>query len=187
MKALDHKNLAMLVRRAQAGDSNAFAELYTATYQQQYRYAYKYLKDEHLAQDALQETFINALRNITTLQNPQLFIAWLNRINFRTCYDIMKNLDKGRTDVYVEDKVEDNHAGGGYPEDEIIEIDSRKYILRQVMNLPLTESQVILMKYYQNMGNDDIAEAMNISRSTVKRCLKSGKERLARLLSDFRM
>ena len=99
----------------------------------------------------------------------------------------MKNLDKGRTDVYVEDKVEDIRAGGGYPEDEIIEIDSRKYILRQVMNLPLTESQVILMKYYQNMGNDDIAEAMNISRSTVKRCLKSGKERLARLLSDFRM
>lgn len=187
MKALDHKNLAMLVRRAQAGDSNAFAELYTATYQQQYRYAYKYLKDEHLAQDALQETFINALRNIKRLQNPQLFVAWLNRINFRTCYDLSKHADKNRTEAYDEERVEDIHADSGYPDDEIIEIDSRKYILRQVMNLPLTESQVILMKYYQNMGNDDIAEAMNISRSTVKRSLKSGKDRLARLLSDFRM
>jgi len=187
LKTLDHQYLAVLVRRAQTGDSDAFAELYTATYQQQFRYAYKYLKDEHLAQDALQETFISALRNITGLQNPQLFIAWLNRINFRTCYDIMKKQDKGRTDVYVEDKVEDLRAGSGYPEDEIVEIDSRSYIMRQIMNLPLTESQAILMKYYQNMGNDDIAEALNISRSTVKRCLKSGKERLARLLSDFRM
>ena len=187
MKALDYKYLAVLVRKAQKGDSDAFAELYAATYQQQYRYAYKYLKDEHLAQDALQETFISALRNIARLQNPQLFIAWLNRINFRTCYDMMKKLENSRADAYVEDKAADTRAENGYPEDEIIEIDSRKYIMRQVMNLPLTESQIILMKYYQNMGIDEIAEAMNISRSTVKRSLKSGKERLARLLSDFRM
>lgn len=187
MKALDYKYLGRLVRRAQTGDNDAFAELYTATYQQQYRYAYKYLKDEHLAQDALQETFINALRNITGLQNPQLFVAWLNRINFRVCYDLAKSLDKSRTDAYDEEKAAETRAEGGYPEDELVDIDSRKYILRQVMNLPLTESQVILMKYYQNMNNNDIAEALDISRSTVKRYLKSGKERLARLLSDFRV
>ncbi|MDO4869300.1 MAG: RNA polymerase sigma factor [Bacillota bacterium] len=186
MRALDYNYLASLVRKAQTGDSNAFAELYVATYQQQYRYAYKYLKDEQLAQDALQETFIHALRNITKLQNPQLFIAWLNRINFRTCYDLAKSLHKDKLDEYSSEKIEDIRDDNGHPEDEIVEVDSKKYIMGQVMNLPLTESQVILMKYYQNMTNDDIAEAMNISRSTVKRCLKSGRERLARLLSEFR-
>lgn len=187
MKVLDYKYLAMLVRRAQSGDSNAFAELYVATYQQQYRYAYKYLKDEHLAQDVIQETYIKALRNITKLQNPQLFVAWLNRINFRTCFDLVKNPEKNKDNVLIGNHAEEVRSDSYYPENEVVEIDSRRYILRQVLNLPLTESQVILMKYYQNMSNDDIAEVLNISRSTVKRNLKSGKERLARLLSEFRV
>ena len=54
MAALDYSYLASLVSRVQDGDSNAFAELYAATYQKEYRFAYKYLKEEYLAQDALQ-------------------------------------------------------------------------------------------------------------------------------------
>lgn len=38
MDELDYDYLAKLVRRTQAGDSNAFAELYTATYKKQYRF-----------------------------------------------------------------------------------------------------------------------------------------------------
>ena len=42
---LDYDYLAKLVERTQMGDSDAFAELYTATYQKQYRFAYQYTKD----------------------------------------------------------------------------------------------------------------------------------------------
>lgn len=45
MEALDYKYIAKLVSRAQIGDTDAFAELYAATYQRQYLYAYHYLKD----------------------------------------------------------------------------------------------------------------------------------------------
>lgn len=41
---LDYDYIAKLVRKTQAGDSDAFAELYTATYQSQYRFAYQYVK-----------------------------------------------------------------------------------------------------------------------------------------------
>lgn len=44
MEALDYKYIAKLVSRAQIGDTDAFAELYAATYQRQYLYAYHYLK-----------------------------------------------------------------------------------------------------------------------------------------------
>ena len=174
------------MRKAQAGDSNAFAELYVATYQQQYRYSWKYLRDEQLAQDALQETFVQALRNIRKLRNPELFIAWLNRINFRACYDLKKSRHDEQHDEYSDVHLEKIHSREGRAEDEVVEIDSRRYIMKQVMNLPLTESQVILMKYYQNMTNDEIADALSMSRSTVKRYLKSARERLARLLPEFR-
>ena len=90
MSALDYNYVADLVSRSQTGDSDAFAELYAATYQRQYHFAFCYLNDEYLAQDALQETYILALKNIMKLKDPSLVIAWLNQINFRVCYNLQK-------------------------------------------------------------------------------------------------
>ena len=72
---LDYDYLAKLVERTQMGDSDAFAELYTATYQKQYRFAYQYTKDSYLAQDILQDVYILVLKNIHTLKNPRLFVS----------------------------------------------------------------------------------------------------------------
>ena len=182
METLDYSYLAQLVQRAQGGDSNAFAELYMLTYQQQYRY----FKDEHLAQDALQETFVQALKHLRQLQNPELFIAWLNRINFRACYDLKRSRNDEQQEEYSEELLGSVHSQVGRTEEEVVEVDSRRYILKQVMNLPLTESQAILMKYYQNLTIPEIAESLGVSESTAKRALKSGRERLARMLPDFR-
>lgn len=185
MANLDYQYLADLVRKAQQGDSNAFAELYAATYQKQYRYSYKYMKDEYLAQDALQETFVMALKNIGTLQNPELFIAWLNQINFRICYDMQKKqksevMDEDTSKYYYESMESEER-----PEDEIIKVDSKNFILSQIMTLPLTESQVILMRYYQKLTLDEIGKNLDISRSTVKRYLKAGRAHLNKLLQDM--
>ncbi len=90
MESLDYKYIANLVTRAQAGDSDAFAELYAATYQRVYMFSYRYLRDEYLAQDALQETYILALKNLSKLKDPMLVISWLNQINFRVCYKLQK-------------------------------------------------------------------------------------------------
>ena len=46
---LDYDYIAKLVRKTQEGDSDAFAELYTATYQSQYRFAYQYVSTGHPA------------------------------------------------------------------------------------------------------------------------------------------
>ena len=81
---LDYDYIAKLVRKTQEGDSDAFAELYTATYQSQYRFAYQYVKDPYLAQDILQEVYILVLKNLDTLKNPRLFVSWLHQITFRT-------------------------------------------------------------------------------------------------------
>ncbi|MCR5468871.1 MAG: RNA polymerase sigma factor [Lachnospiraceae bacterium] len=185
MANLDYKYLAELVKKAQQGSSNAFAELYAATYQKQFRYSYKYLQDEFLAQDALQETFVTALKSIGTLQNPELFVAWLNQINFRICYDMKKKqknevMDEDTSKYYYETMESSERV-----DDEIIKVDSKNYILNQVMTLPLTESQVILMRYYQRLTLDEIGQNLDISRSTVKRYLKAGRMHLDKLLQDM--
>lgn len=192
MEALDYKYIAKLVSRAQIGDSDAFAELYAATYQRQYIYAYHYLKDEYLAQDALQETYILALKNLVKLKDPTLVISWLNQINFRVCYNLHKKQQRYNSEMIIDNNPvfdSDFDTGGGIsyqssPEEAVIKVDSKEYLMNQILNLPFTESQVILMKYYQNLKLNEIAQLMDISRSSVKRYLASGRERLAKILQQ---
>lgn len=114
MVVLDYNYLADLVVSAQNGDSDAFAELYAATYQKQYNFAYSYLKDEFLAQDALQEIYITALRNLSKLRDPMLLIAWLNQINFRICFHLHKRQERYNEeligfDYYTDEELSESH------------------------------------------------------------------------------
>lgn len=190
MEALDYKYIAKLTIRAQTGDSDAFAELYAATYQREYLFSYRYLKDEYLAQDALQETYTLALKNLTKLKDPKLVISWLNQINFRVCYKLHQkqqryNQEMKAAEEILENDLENSGEGDiGNAEDSIVKIDMQEYVINQVLKLPFTESQVILLKYYKDMKIDEIAMLMDMSRSSVKRYLKSGRERLAKVLQQ---
>ena len=95
MPDFNHSYIGGLVLLAQETDSDAFAELYALTYKHIYNYAGHYLRDEYLAQDAVQETYISALKNIKNIKDPSLFVAWLNQICFHVCYDMSKKGDRG--------------------------------------------------------------------------------------------
>ena len=186
MAQLDYQYLGELVKMVQQGDSNAFAELYAATYQRQYGLAYSYLKDDFLAQDALQDTYITALQNIHTLRDPKLFVSWLNQINFRTCFKInekQKRYNQETAEYNAEDfalhtDVDDN------PESIVLNIDEESYIARQVLDLPFSESQALILRYYKNYTIDEAARIMGCSRSSVKRHTASGLARLKKLLNQ---
>lgn len=176
----DMRYLAELVEQVQGGDSDAFAELYALTYKRQYQLAYSYLKDEYLAQDAMQETFILVFKNINQLRDPGLFIAWINQINFRVCYAMQKKKKKSDNEINAagEGDIEGLATESMTPEDEIVQIDENNYLVSQLLKLPFTESQCLILKFYQNKTLDEIAYLMNISRSTVKRYIKKGLARL---------
>ncbi|MBD5396484.1 MAG: RNA polymerase sigma factor [Lachnospiraceae bacterium] len=196
MAALDYNYMAELVVNAQSGNSDAFAELYAATYQKQYRFAYSYLKDEYLAQDALQETYIIALKELSKLKDPMLLVAWLNQINFRVCFQLhkrQKRYDAEMAGDYSDEEGDWEQASGvarmnsrraeiNNPEEVVIQVDSREYIMNQILKLPFTEAQVILLRFYRNLKYDEIAELLEISKSSVKRYLNSGKEHLGNVL-----
>lgn len=68
------------------------------------------------------------------------------------------------------------------PEDLVVRIDSKEYIMNQILKLPFTESQVVILKYYQELKVGEIARLMDISRSSVNRYLSSGKTHLEKIL-----
>ena len=184
MADLDYQYIASLVERAKENDSDAFAELYVATYQKQYHFACNYLRDEYLAQDALQEAYILALKNISYLKDPSLFISWLNQITFRVCFNMQKKQKKHAEELtdYGPEYERSQRYQGSDPEEYIIRVDQKGFIIRQVLSLPFTESQIIILKYYNNMKLKDIAKLMDMSLSSVKRYLNSGRKKLSLLI-----
>ena len=183
MAELDYNYIGELVEMSRGGNSDAFAELYAATYQKQYYAAYKYLKDEYLAQDALQETYISALKNINSLKDPTLFVAWLNQICFHICYDISRK-DKGGADsistelleLCLDEKPEHN------PDEHYENQEEIEQLKKAVASLPFLEQQVIVMRFYNEMKIEDIAAALKCSRSTIKRHINNGRDALKKML-----
>lgn len=193
MEQLDYDYLAKLVKKTKEGDSNAFAELYAATYKNQYRFAYQYVKDPYLAQDILQDLYIVVLKNIQSLKNPRFFVSWLHQICFRLCFDAAKKAKKEAEELVYEDlsqrmpypppqkKGTDPTQN---PEHKLLLDDQKITIMETVLSLPPQYAQAIIMRYYNNMGIDEISEAMVCSRSTTKRRIKKAQELLESLLEN---
>jgi len=173
---LDYIYLSELVLRAQEGDSDSFAELYVATYQHQYRFSYRYLQDQFLAQDALQETYILALKNLTTLRDPQVFVSWLNQINMRVCFRIHRQ--EQRQDPHQLRYELTRQLSNQDPQDRAMKQDYEDRLVKEVLKLPFSESQAIILRYFRNMKLEEIADMMDISLSSVKRYLESAKKKL---------
>ncbi|MCQ2437664.1 MAG: RNA polymerase sigma factor [Clostridia bacterium] len=167
---LDLNYIAGLVPQIQAGDSNAFAELFAATYQSQYAFACGYLKDTEVAKEALQETYVSALKNIGKLRNPSLVMAWLNQTTLRTCFNI-----ESRNAAYV--RKTDGQAVTD-PESKTVTIGTEQYVVRMIMQLPFTESQVLLLRYLCGMKPAEVASLMGITKADVRRHTTAATERL---------
>lgn len=183
MPELNHQYLAGLVVRFKRRDMDAFAELYMLTYNKVYNYARHYLRDEHLAQDAMQEVYIAAYRNIDKLSDPTLFVAWLNRISFHVCYDIQQKQisHSDFTAPELLELIQDEHPGSN-PETLVLYSNEIQRLRQAMEELPFHERSVLVMRFYNDMKLEEIANAMDLSRSTVKRYIASGKNRLARKL-----
>lgn len=185
MAGLNYKYIADLVSDAQQGNSNAFAELYAATYQKEYAYAYQCLKDAHLAQDALQETYILAFKNLGTLKDSLTFISWLNQICFRVCFNMQRKQNR-HPEEPLDPELSNAHSLDSpqhTPEEHYIMIEHQHYITHQVMSLPPLESEAIILRYYHNLKVDDVASLMNVSKSTAKRYISNGLRQLKETLT----
>ncbi len=181
MPDFNHAYIGELVINAQSGNSEAFAELYATTYNHVYNYSRHYLRDDYLAQDAVQETYISALKNINNIKDPSLFIAWLNQICFHVCYDTAKKHHPDSVSSELLELVLDERPDHN-PDEHYEDKEELKAVNDAVKALPFLEQQVIVMRFYNEMKLEDIAAALSCSRSTVKRYINSGKKLLEKRL-----
>ena len=97
---MDPAKLISLVIATQAGDSSAINELFNAFYNDVYFFALKTCGDEDTACEVTQETFIEIINTIGSLQEPAAFVTWMKQIAYHQCtrfFRKQKSRDKYET------------------------------------------------------------------------------------------
>ena len=175
------ENLNTLVRRAQLGDTGAYNAIVIRFQDMAFAYAYSFLKDFHLAQDAAQEAFIGAFYDLPTLRAPEAFASWFRRVVYKQC----DRLTRGKSyDVIALDDV----VLLSPDKDPMAQLETQEmktYVLNAIQALPEEERQVVTLFYMSDYTHTEIAAFLDMPETTVNNRLRAARKRLKKGMLDM--
>ena len=165
------------VLKAQSGDREALNELFRSVQEPLFRYVVSLVRDQHLAEDILQEVFIRIYRKLRWLREPEAFRAWTYQIASREAFRYLKRerrwTDQVRDEATLTAVQSDEHAGE-FPR-ELIET-----LPQLVGNLSPASRAVVVLFYLHEMSLVETAAVLEIPVGTVKSRLAYGLQNLRR-------
>jgi RNA polymerase sigma-70 factor (ECF subfamily) len=178
-----------LVELAQKGNRDAFGEIVKRWQRKIFALCFGMLGTEDEAKDAVQDTFMLAFRNISNFRGDAKVSSWLHRIAVNQCLTV-KRRGKSRSEELLDDSANREDKVFVAPlaasPSSAAERNERLIAVRKAVNsLPGDLRQVVVMKEFEEMTFQEIAETLEIPLSTVKSrlytALKQLKMRLDRL------
>ena len=169
------QQLITVVRRAADGDSDSFAYLVMRFQDMAVGYAYSVLEDFQLAEDASQEAFIEAFRDLSQLREPKAFPSWLRRLVFKQCDRIWRGKHQEAVPLEAAQPL-----ASRLPEPiEVAEqSEVRGRVRSAIQSLPENERRVTMLFYISDYSQREITEFLDIPVTTVKKRLYAARKSL---------
>ena len=172
------QNDAVLVEAAQQGRLDSFGALYQRYHNPIVALAYAQLGDKHAAEDAAQEVFAIACRDLRSLRERDKFGAWLGGI----CRNVTKQMLRVKTRTAPLPGRDATSCvcadGAGEPERE----ERRDAVRRAVWQLPDAERELVVMRYFNGFSQARISQVLDLTPAAVNGRLTRAKRRIAELL-----
>jgi RNA polymerase sigma-70 factor (ECF subfamily) len=171
-----------IVERALAGDADAFGEIVHRWERRIFALAYGILGREDDARDATQETFIAAFRNLRGFRGEAKVSSWLHRIAVNQCITRQR-----RARTRAENSLEAEIGSGDEkfaapaslsPARQAEGRERTAAVRRAVMSLPVELREVIVMKEFEELTFQEIADTLDVPLSTVKSRLYTALKQL---------
>jgi len=158
-----------LVEAARCGCTERFGELYRRHYAAMVAVAYVVLADRHLAEDAAQEAFAIACRDLHRLRKADTFAGWMRGI----CRNVAREMVRGkRLRVGVDDVPEVRSE---------VSSDGQAAAVREsVWRLPRSAREIVMLRYFSGLSHAQIGETLGISPQAVHGRLTRARRRLAK-------
>ena len=167
--------LKELVVRAKAKDEDSYSEIVRRFQDMAYGYAYSMLGDHSQAEDAAQQAFVQAYKDLNNLHEPAAFPGWFRRILLTQCYRIKR---RKRLPTVPLDEVMDVAALEPGPQD-MAEMNEVRDVVRSAINsLPSKERIVTTLYYIDGYSQNEIGEFLNVPVTTVDGRIRTSRKRL---------
>jgi len=171
-----------LVELALTENPDAFGEIVKRWERKMFALCFGMLAREDEAKDAVQETFIAAYRNLKNFRGDSKVSSWLHRIAVNQCLTT-KRRQKTRSESFLDDEenVEDRVfvAPSRQMPSLTSEQNEKLFFVRQaVYSLSVDLRQIIVMKEFEEMTFQEIAETLELPLSTVKSRLYTALKQL---------
>jgi len=161
-----------LLERCQAGDNEAIATLVHRYRAKAIDLAAAVLRDRHLAEDVVQESFVRALERLGDLRDRSAFAGWFRQIVRRRCYRVLRRTREGPGEEMAD-------VPGGTSPDEAILREERSHAVRDALHrLPRACRQTAEMFYLEERDCPDIGRELGVPVGTVRRRLHDARKRL---------
>jgi RNA polymerase sigma-70 factor (ECF subfamily) len=171
-----------LVRQAKAGDADAFGKLYDAYLERIYRFIYFRVEDQQTAEDISSQVFLKAWDNLGRFQiGGTPFLAWLYTIAHNAVIDHYRTrkVTAALDDVRLSDPGHAERVENGI--DFAVEMESIKIALSTLTD---DQRQVLLLKFIDEMSNEEIARQLGKREGAIRALQMRGLKALAKRLAE---
>ena len=182
-----------LVRRCQAGDTEAFDELVTRYRTRVFGMIYNMIHSEQDAWDLAQDSFVKAWKSIKRFRGQSSFYTWIYRIVMNVTIDWARKKQIKPGGAEFDDAIQPKEIdpasktvpkADALPYETMERSEIRARIDRAIAQLSPEHRAVILMKEIEEMQYHEIAEALGCSIGTVMSRLFYARKKLQNLLKD---
>jgi RNA polymerase sigma-70 factor, ECF subfamily len=172
--------LAELLERCKKGECGA-VELLVERYKEgAYHLARALTGDEHLAEDAVQEAFVEALAKLGQLREPKAFAGWLRRIVRTTS----GRLTRKRRESLAESGFDGAAAGDG-PLDGAAKNEIARLIRQSIERLSEANRETARLFYLDELDHTTVAGLLGVPEGTVRRRLYDSRQQLKEMLAWY--
>lgn len=179
---VEHFDEVTIVMRAQDGDVESFGVLVEEYTPRLYRFAVRMLSDRTEAEDAVQDGFVQAWRNLPGLTNPAAFSSWVYRIVQNRCAEISRQAARRPVDTYNPNELPaELHTSRPPvdPADQTIQDATIAGLNLLVSQLPEDQRACWLLADVEGMSYAEIAAIVVAPVSTVRGRIARARQRLA--------
>lgn len=186
---MEREELIRTVTAAQNGDSEALNTLFNAFYNDVYYFALKTVKDDDLACDITQETFVEIINTLEKLEEPVAFVSWMKKITYHQCTRYFKK----KKDVLVDEDEDGNtvfdtlteERAEFIPDEALDKEDFRQTIMSMIDKLSDEQRAAVMMYYFDELTVKQIAEIQDVSEGTVKSRLSYARKSIKGSVEEY--
>jgi RNA polymerase sigma-70 factor (ECF subfamily) len=177
MRSVDNPAEAEWIAKARLGDDEAFARLVGAYQVPVYNLCYRVLGDRYEAEDAAQEVFLKAYKNLGRYDPERPFVNWLLKIASNQAIDhLRRRRARPAMDLAEVEAAVDASPG---PETVLALEERRRLIMEATRRLGPKDRALIVLRYWYDYSYEEMAAVLSLSTSAVRSRLHRARMTMA--------